>query len=413
MSGSKIQIIGIGDDGSDGLTQSTRQMVDEAEVLVGAARILDAFPDRDSAEKVAVGGDLEELVAKLNDVASKKVVVLATGDPMFYGVARFLCERMGKDNFEVTPHVSSMQLAFARVKESWDEAYLANLASVDLQKVVGKARSAEKVGLFTTEKTSPSDVAAALIDQQIDYFTAYVCENLGSPDERVTQAELGEILKEKFSPLNVMVLVRKPDVPDRPANLAGSRLFGNEDETFAQSQPKRGLLTPLEVRVVALALLDIGPRSIIWDVGAGSGSVSIEAARLAADGTAYAIEMDPEDHGLIQENARRCSALNVVAVLGKAPEAWSDLPDPDAIFVGGTGRAVRSITELACDRLKAGGRIVVNVGSIDNLSGVHATIKQKLGDAEIRMINVAHATEQIEVIRFESQNPTFLISAVK
>ena len=413
MAGQKIQIIGIGDDGADGLTAASRKTIADADVLVGAGRILEAMPVNSTANRISIGGDLGELVRELEPLKEKNVVILATGDPMFYGVARFLCERMGKDTFEVTPHVSSMQLAFARVKESWDEAYLANLATVDLQKVVNKARSSEKVGLFTTESISPSDVAAALLEQEIDYFTAYVCENLGSPDERVTQSELAEVVNESFSPLNVMVLVRKPEVPDRPASMAGTRLFGNEDETFAQSQPKRGLLTPMEVRVVALALLDIGPRSIIWDVGAGSGSVSIEAARLASEGTAYAIEMAPEDHGLIRENASRCAVTNVTAVLGIAPEAWADLPDPDAIFVGGTGRAVRNIADLACERLKTGGRIVVNVGSIDDLSAVHSALTARLGEATIRMINVAHAMEQLEVVRFESQNPTFLISAVK
>ncbi len=153
-------------------------------------------------------------------------------------------------------------------------------------------RGAEKAGLFTTESCPPAKVARALLDRGIDYFTAYVCENLGSPDERVTQGELEEIAGQQFAPLNVMILVRKPNVPDRPREAIGRRLFGNPDDAFLQSKPKRGLLTPAEVRAMALAEMDLGPASIVWDIGAGSGSVAIEAAQIAPQGTVFAIEMD-------------------------------------------------------------------------------------------------------------------------
>ena len=344
----KIQIIGIGDDGLEGLTAAARQLIAQAEVLIGARQTLGAVAGS-KAERVEIGGDLDVIVKKLEQVKSKRVVVLATGDPLFYGTARYLCDRLGKDRFEVTPHVSSMQLAFARVKESWDDAYLTSLATQPLELVVEKARTAAKVGLFTTEDSPPAAVAKALLERKIDYFTAYVCENLGSPDECVTHDELSDIASQQFSPLNVMILVRKPGVPDRPAAMAGKRLFGNPDEEFLQSKPKRGLLTPAEVRAIALAEMDLGPTSTIWDVGAGSGSVAIEAAQLASGGQVFAIEMDPEDYQLIASNAERFGVTNLTPVLGKAPEAWEGLPAPDAIFVGGTGRHVSRIVELAYD----------------------------------------------------------------
>ncbi len=128
-------------------------------------------------------GDPEALATYVAQNADKSVVVLTSGDPLFYGTARFLCDRLGKDRFEVMPHVSSMQLAFARVKESWDEAYLTNLANQSLPRVIERIRTAEKVGLFTTEVAPPSAVAQQLLERGIDYFSAYVCENLGAPDE--------------------------------------------------------------------------------------------------------------------------------------------------------------------------------------------------------------------------------------
>lgn len=408
----KIQIIGIGDDGLAGVTDAARRLIADADLMIGSADTLALVP-KGRAERLPVEGSFDEALQRISKTPSQRVVVLASGDPLFYGVARYLCAKLGKDRFEVLPHVSSMQLAFARVKESWEEAYLTDLSSRTLASILDKVRIAEKVGLFTSEQSPPAAVAQALLDQRIDYFFAYVCENLGSPDERVTQGELSELAQLEFAPLNVMILVRKPNVPDRPAEAIGRRLFGNPDQAFLQSRPKQGLLTPAEVRSIALAELDLGPRSNVWDIGAGSGSVAIEAAQIASAGTTYAVEMDPEDFSLIQTNAEKFGVRNLVPVLGRAPEAWEKLPDPDAVFVGGSGREISRVVELAFERLRVGGRLVANVGSIENLGEVHAALLRHSKDVQVWMINVARSIHQLERVRFEALNPTFLLAAVK
>ena len=408
----KIHIIGIGEDGLDGVTDAARRLVNEAELLIGEAHCLSLVPEA-PGEKVTVGANLQDIASQLEENSGRKTVLLAIGDPLFYGVARYLCDKLGKERFEVVPHVSSMQLAFARVKESWEEAFLTNLAGHGVEAVLAQIRAAEKVGLFTSEASPPEVVAKILVENGLDSFTAYVCENLGSPDERVTHGELAELAEQQFGPLNVMILVHKPSVPDRPSDAIGRRLFGNPDEAFLQSKPKRGLLTPCEIRSMALAELDIGPSSIIWDVGAGSGSVAIEAAQIASSGHAYAIEMDPEDHELIKENAARFDVANLTAILGRAPDAWQDLPDPDCVFVGGSGRQLSRLVELAFERLKTGGRLVATMGSIENLSNVQALFRKVCPHANVWMMNFARGTHQLERIRFEAINPTFVISAVK
>lgn len=408
----KVHILGIGDDGLDGMTAAARRLVEQADFLIGESHALAHVPDR-GQERLVFGASLDETVQRIAAAHNKKIVVLAVGDPLFYGVARYLCDRLGKERFVVIPHVSSMQLAFARVKESWEEALLTNLANHGVESVVEQIRSAEKVGLFTSEACSPAKVAQVLLEHGIDYFTAYVCENLGSPDERVTQGELREIAGQEFSPLNVMVLVRKPHVPDRPSESIGRRLFGNPDEAFLQSKPKRGLLTPSEIRAIALAELDLGPSSVMWDIGAGSGSVAIEAAQLAREGTVYAIEMDPEDHQLIVENARRFNVANLKPVLGRAPEAWEGLPQPDAVFVGGSGRGICRLVEAAFGRLRVGGRLVATMGSIDNLAETHRVLHGLTTDLKVWMLHFARGNYQLERIRFESLNPIFLLSIVK
>jgi precorrin-6Y C5,15-methyltransferase (decarboxylating) len=290
---------------------------------------------------------------------------------------------------------------------------LANVTTQGLDRVVEQVRTAEKAGLFTSETITPAVIARELLDRRIDYFTAYVCENLGGRDERVTSGELSELLDHEFSPLNVMILVRKPDRPDQPRERAGWRLFGNPDEAFLQSKPKRGLLTPAEVRCLALAELDLADARVVWDVGAGSGAVAIEAARIATAATVYAIEMDVADFELISANAERFAVRNLQPVLGKAPEAWGDLPDPEAIFVGGTGRHVSQIIELAFARLRPGGRLVASVSSVENVAEVRQVLHNRTDRDQVWLMNVSRGVYQLERVRFESINPTFLIAVVK
>ena len=408
----RIHIIGIGEDGLAGLTGAARKLVEEADLVIGESHALALVPET-KAQRVIVKANLDEATARIEAASNQEVVVLAVGDPLFYGVARYLCDKLGKERFDVIPHVSTMQLAFARVKESWEEAFLTNLATHNVQSVLDQIRGAEKIGLFTSEEHTPSSVCRALLERRLDYFTAYVCENLGSPDERVTQGQLSEIAAGEFSPLNVLILIRMPGAPDRPAEAIGKRLFGNPDDVFLQSKPKRGLLTPSEIRSMVLAELDLGPGSVVWDVGAGSGSVAIEAAQIASAGTVYAIEMDPEDHELIIQNAKRFGLTNLVPVLGQAPEAWSDLREPDAIFVGGSGRGMCRLVDPAYRQLKTGGRLVVSMSSIENLGEVHRMLHASCPDVKVWMMHFSRGNYQLERIRFESINPTFLVAVVK
>src|SRR5260370_23957449 len=179
-----------------------------ADLILGSEHALELVPEV-KAERFRIGVDLQETIRALeSNFGRKRMVVVAGGDPLFYGVARYLCDGLGKERFEVLPHVSSMQLAFARVKESWEDAYLTNLATHPLETVLDRIRTAETVGLFTSEEESPPLVARRLLARGLDYFRAYVCENLGGPDERVTQRELGDIAGMEFAPLNVLILKR-------------------------------------------------------------------------------------------------------------------------------------------------------------------------------------------------------------
>jgi precorrin-6Y C5,15-methyltransferase (decarboxylating) len=409
----RIHIIGVGSDGLAGLTGRARELLLSAEVVFGSHAVLELLPEL-RAERRELGTELPEVTASLAALAGKKrIAIVVSGDPLFYGVARYLCDRLGKENFDVLPHVSTMQEAFARVKETWEEAFLTNLATHPLESVLDRIRVAETVGLFTSESEGPAEVARQLLARGLDYFRAFVCENLGGPHERVTQGELAEIAGMDFDSLNVLILTRKPGRPDRPAPARHFRRFGNPDEIFAQSRPKSGLITQAEIRAIALAQMAIQPGHVVWDIGAGSGSVAIEAARLSEPGMVFAIEQDAADYHLILANAETFGVRNLKAVHGLAPGVFAGLPAPDAIFAGGDGREVARVLEAAWQALRPEGQLVVHVASLENLSATYAVLRRLSLDLDALLLHLARGVEQLESLRFESLNPTFLLRVGK
>jgi precorrin-6Y C5,15-methyltransferase (decarboxylating) len=409
----RIHIIGVGADGVAGLTARAADLLRSADFVLGPEQALNLVPDL-RGERVRLGPEPQEAVAAIQARQGKgRIALVAVGDPLFYGVARYLCDRLGKDHFEVLPHVSSMQLAFARIKESWEDAYLTNLHNHPLDRVLDRIRTAEVVGLFPSETEGAAEIARALLARGLDYFRLYVCENLGGPDERVTQGSAGDIAGMDFDPLNVVILVRQAGRPDRPATPPRWRRFGNADDSFAQSQPKNGLLTQSEVRAIGLSRLAIEPGAVVWDIGAGSGSVAIEAARLSEPGMVYAIEQDAADYHLILANAQMMGVSNVKAIHGIAPGVFAGLPAPDAVFVGAVGREVGRILDAVWGVLRRGGQLVVNVGSLESLTAVHAELKRLAGSVEVLLVHLSRGVEQMETLRFEAVNPTFLLHVGK
>jgi precorrin-6Y C5,15-methyltransferase (decarboxylating) len=410
---SKIPIIGVGPDGLAGLSSRSRERLTNAELVFGSETTLKLLPDL-TAERVKIGSDLQDVVEKLKaGLGRKRMAIVASGDPLFYGTARYLGDRIGAEHFEVVPHVSSMQLAFARIMESWEEAYLTDLSTRTLDDVLDKVRTAETVGLFTSEAYPPGRIARELLARGIDYFKVYVCENLGGKDERITRGELVDIRDMRFDTMNVLILKRKPDRPDRPNAAPKLRRFGNPDDVFAQSRPKTGLITQAEVRAVALAQLDLHPGDVMWDVGAGSGSVAIEAAQLVAPGPAYAIEQDSADYHLIVANMEHFGVTNVKPIFGTAPDIFATLPPPDAIFVGGNGGEVARLLDASYKALRPGGRLVTNVGTLDMLSATQAAMKSFGRPVDVLLMNLSRGVEQMDTMRFEAVNPTFLLRVQK
>lgn len=420
-----LHIIGVGAEGPPSLTPRARDLVAAAEVLAGGRRHLERFPDH-PAERVIVGGDLDAVAARLGAALAegRRVVVLASGDPNFYGVAGPLLGRLGRERAEILPNVSAMQLAFARLRLSWEDAALASVHARPLADILEIVRRHPKVGLFTDPRHTPAAVASFLLEQGVPPRRAFVCENLGTARERVVSCALADLPGREFAPLNVLVLVEedRPSPPARAAAGGGEAgaaagpawpLLGLPDGAFAQRRPRDGLITKMEVRAVSLARLALRPGDAVWDVGAGSGSVGIEAARLAPSLRVYAVERRPDDLERVRENAARFGAGNLVAVLGEAPEALAALPDPDAVFVGGSGGRLAEILRTAAARLRRGGRLVCNLATLENLSEAEAVLRELGWERDVILLNAARSRTLPgrPLTRLEALDPVFILAA--
>ena len=283
------------------------------------------------------------------------VVILATGDPLFFGIGRTLLQFFGPDRIAIYPAPSSMQIAFSRFKIPWDDAGFLSLhgrAACNLATLL----THDKLFLFTDRHSSPDRIAKSLLTEcgsRINSeYILHVAENLGMDDERLYTGTLAEIAEQTFSPLNVIILLKTKELPS-----SMEPCFGLMEDEITHS---RGLITKNEVRAASLHALRLPRQGVLWDVGAGSGSIGLEAARLFPELQIFAVEREEEQVKNIQKNRERFRAWNLKLHQGSAPDILTALPAPDRVFIGGSGGQLLTIIDHAAKRLIPGGRIVVN-----------------------------------------------------
>ena len=402
MSGrDRVVVVGIGDDGPDSLTPGTLDVVRRAELLCGGHRHLGLFPEH-PAERVAVTADVDALVARLQaEIGRRRIVVLATGDPCFYGIGPVLRRRLGPTPVEIIPNVSSVSLAFARLGESWHDATVVSAHGRDLPEAMRRAHGASKLAFLTDEEHTPAVIAQTMLDLGVDDAEAWVFEHLGGSEERQFHGKLSEVAAEIFDDLNVLVVpaVRWPPFIDG---------FGRPESDFVHV---RGMITKAEVRAVSLSNLRLRQDDTLWDVGAGSGSVAIEAASLMRRGTAFAVERSAEQVELLRRNVARWGQGHLVKIVhGQAPAALADLPRPDAVFVGGSGGALEPMLDFCYDRLPPGGRLVVNLATVEHLADCTAWGRGRRAPFEVAQVLVSRGAEIVGLTRLEAQNPVFIVT---
>jgi len=437
-----IHVVGIGLDGAASLSDEVRRLVEQATLLVGSARHLSYFPEPDgnlSAEPRQARlclGDLTVAIAQIRSYATTfpfapdvptSIAILASGDPLFFGLGRLLLAEFPAEQLTFHPHLSAIQLAFSRIKLPWQDARVISAHGRSLEPLTqALQQGTEKIAVLTDGTNTPGAIFRLV--QSLDLPTAYqfwVCENLGGADERIVLWDGGwkfgannpsPIHEASFAPLNVVVLQRLAG--DRqPLNLDTLPILGIPDACFLSFPDRPGLMTKREVRVQILAEMALQPSQVIWDVGAGTGSVSIELARLCPNSQIYAIEKTAIGSALITQNCERFQVRNVTSVHGSAPQALLDLPSPDRIFIGGSGGNVTQILDVCGSRLRSGGRMVLALATLEHLTAtLHWLTQPAAGSHENRwqyrllQVQLARSVPIADLTRLTPLNPVTLVA---
>lgn len=419
-----LHIIGILDDGWAGLADSARQRLASCGVVIGAARTLalvapflpeaTVLRDMDGALGQVPGWVRQ---AQADGLAA---TVLATGDPLCHGIAGFLIGKLGASKVAVHPAPSTIQLACARLKKPWQDIAISSCHSADagewtpgatpdhgLYKLVRAVAEHPRVAAFTGPDNGPDRIARTLLAAGYgDEVRISVAARLCLPDETVfADLALADAAAMRFADPNIVLIERTP--AERRA------LFGFDDADYVQRQPEKGLITKLEARAVSLAKLGLATDSIVWDIGAGSGSVGLEASRIARRGHVWAIEKNEADAANARENARRLRASNYSLTHAKAPAGLDAWPDPDAVFIGGSGGELAELILLALARLRPGGRLVMNFVTLENLATATAVLAVAGAQWDVTMLSAARSQPILDMHRLAAQNPVWIVCARK
>ena len=414
----RISVVGIGLDGVEGLSKPVQEVVERATVLAGSKRHLGYFP-HSSAEKIYLTNLKSgiDAIAKLD--LTKSVVILASGDPLFFGIGRLLLASFDAEQIQFFPHFSSIQLAFNRLKVPWQDASLISVhgrSTDELVKLIKKGK--EKIAVLTDSNNNPAAIARLYraLDLPVNY-SFHICENLGDTSEKIQHflpeqiTQLSNLEGNNFANLNVLILLRQ--VQEENLDLDKLPLIGLPDSSFLSFSDRPSLITKKEVRLAIIGELSLQQKQTVWDIGAGTGSVSIEIARLCPDSEVYAIEKTGMGSTLITKNSQRFKVNNLKSINGKAPEALSNLPQPDRIFIGGSGGNIIDILNTCSQKLKEDGIIVMAFATIEYQYKAIDWLNNNSWQYRLLQLQISRSTPISNLTRFTPLNPVTIITAHK
>ncbi|MEK6748969.1 MAG: precorrin-6y C5,15-methyltransferase (decarboxylating) subunit CbiE [Pseudomonadota bacterium] len=415
-------IIGVLDNGVDGLTPAALRVIQNAQIVIGGARTLQVFASHfaPDAQQLDLTGRLPAVPSWVKDglERSATVVVLATGDPLCYGIARYLIDRLPDARCDIIPNLSTAQLAFARLNLHWQDAAMISAHAHDngewisgadprhaLYPILQATTASNKLAIFTSPQNTPARIARMLLAENFgaEWQVAIANSLLQSNERIVGPISIAEAAQCNSDALNIMILWR--------ATAPAPILHGLRDDAFVQRKPEKGLITKREVRTVSLAYLQLHARSIVWDIGAGSGAVGLEAARICPLGHVYAAEKNLDDADNARENRLRLGVFNYTLAHTKAPAGLGDWLDPDAVFIGGSGGELEELISYSLQRMTPGGKLVMNFVTFENLARALTTLKNQGATWQVTQMQVARSQPILDMQRLAAENPVWIICA--
>ncbi len=374
-----LSLIGIGEDGIAALSPAARMLLAQANLVVGGARHL-ALAGPLAAETMTWPSPLANAIPEILARRGSPVCALASGDPFFYGVGTLLSAHVGPQEMQCFPAPSAFSLAAARLNWSLQDCCLISLHGREFERIIPALQPHAKILCLSWDETTPSCLAKLLCERGLGHSRIVVMEAMGGPRERTRASTAGAFAIDAIDPLNVVALEIVATAQSRIVTVA-SGLANSWFETDGQ-------LTKREVRAVTLSSLAPRRGELLWDVGAGSGSIAIEWLLSDSANRAIAIEARENRASLIRGNAENLGAPHIEIVTGTAPEAFAKLPQPQAIFVGG-GASDAGVLDAAYAVLAPGGRLVVNAVTLE--TGAELARRRKAQGGELLRIEIARA----------------------
>ncbi|MGQ9869976.1 precorrin-6y C5,15-methyltransferase (decarboxylating) subunit CbiE [Leptodesmis sp.] len=352
-----LSIVGIGEDGLAGVSPVGRSLLAQATLIVGGERHLALLPSEDKREKLLWTSPIADSVQQITQRRGQSVCILASGDPMCYGIGVTLSRHIPITEMMIVPAPSAFSLACARLGWSLTEVETLSLCGRDLALLNAVLYPGAKILLLSADKTTPSTVAQLLTQQGYGDSQITVLERMGGIHERITEGIASDWTITDLADLNTIAIHAHSPLPTPHAH----RLPGIPDTTYRHD----GQLTKREVRAITLSTLAPLPGQLLWDVGAGCGSIAIEWLRSDRRCRAIAIEQHPDRLQYIADNATALGVPHLQIVVGAAPNVLKDLPEPDAIFIGG-GLTTPDLLETCWKALRSGGRLVANAVTVES-----------------------------------------------
>ncbi len=407
-----VQVVGLGMSPAD-LPPRSLDIIRQAQVLAGGKRLLEYFPDH-PAEKLVLGKDPEQTILRLAELArDRRVVILASGDPNFFGIGPLVVRVLGPENVVLHPNLTAVQTAAARLKIPWEAARVVSLHGRDWEPLDALLHKPGPVFIYTDPVHTPGAIARRLLARGRTQTRLWVLEDLGAAGERLSRLTLEEAADRIFSPLNMVVLEPAAGSGPPPLREGGPPQppglhLGMPEEAFS---PERGLITKAEIRSVVLGKLELYPGQVLWDVGAGSGSVGLEASLLIGKGRVLAVENNPERAAGITANRDKFGVTNLEVICGRAPECLADLPSPDRVFVGGGGKALGDILREVLRRLRPGGKVALTAARLETLEEARRVLDSEDWPGEVVQLQISRAQPLSGGTYLKALNPVWLITA--